>query len=410
MEVTESSVPAPNPNATIGATDNLDRMDSITAEMVAIAAELGEYEELDVGAKKIMSGWDAWEPEPVETEAAASRGRRRKVGDIIGLLVGIYGSKELFINEYRTMLAEKLLSKANYDTERETHTLELLKLRFGEMTLHSCEVMLKDFADSKRANANIKAAPAKGGATSAKDRRASEILTESPVEATIVSSLFWPAFSSEVADFKLPSEIQEHMDAYASRYHHLKAPRKMEWKPALGTVVMDVTHNDRTFEAIVNPVQASILHYFQSQSVWTANDLAKKLSISVDALRKRIVLWINFGVLVERKDERGVVYSLAEPTDNVDAMTGVHADDEHESAVASAEETAAAGMVVYEQYVMGMLTNFPSLPLDRIHNMLKMFVVEPVYDKSINDLERFLNELVAQEKLVKDGIAYAKKK
>jgi anaphase-promoting complex subunit 2 len=122
------------------------------------------------------------------------------------------------------------------------------------------------------------------------------------------------------------------------------------------------------------------------------------------------VLWINYGVLVERKDERGVVYSLAEPTDNVDAMTGVHGDDEHESAVASAEETAAAGMVVYEQYVMGMLTNFPSLPLDRIHNMLKMFVVEPVYDKSINDLERFLNELVAQEKLVKDGIAYAKKK
>ena len=29
---------------------------------------------------------------------------------------------------------------------------------------------------------------------------------------------------------------------------------------------------------------------------------------------------------------------------------------------------------VYEQYVVGMLTNLESLPLDRIHNMLKMFV------------------------------------
>ena len=408
IEIIESSVPAPNPNATMGATDNLDRMDSITAEMVAIAAELGESEELDVGAKQIMSGWDAWEPEPVETEAAASRGRRRTVGDIIGLLVGIYGSKELFINEYRTMLAQKLLTKANYDTEREMHTLELLKLRFGEMSLHNCEVMLKDFADSKRANANIKTAA--GASASVKDQRASEILTQSPVEATIVSSLFWPAFSSEVADFKLPNEIQEHMDAYANRYHHLKAPRKMEWKPALGTVVMDITHNDRTFEVSVNPLQASILHYFQTQSVWTANALAQKLSLSIDALRRRIVLWINHGVLVERKDERGVVYSIAEPTDNVDAMADVHADDEHESAVASAEETAAAGMVVYEQYVMGMLTNFPSLPLDRIHNMLKMFVVEPVYDKSINDLEQFLNDLVAKEKLMMEGSSYAKKK
>ena len=29
---------------------------------------------------------------------------------------------------------------------------------------------------------------------------------------------------------------------------------------------------------------------------------------------------------------------------------------------------------MYEQYVVGMLTNLESLPLDRIHNMLKMFV------------------------------------
>jgi len=42
---------------------------------------------------------------------------------------------------------------------------------------------------------------------------------------------------------------------------------------------------------------------------------------------------------------------------------------------------------VYEQYVVGMLTNFPSLPLDRIHNMLKMFVSEPPYDKSVHQLE-----------------------
>jgi anaphase-promoting complex subunit 2 len=91
-------------------------------------------------------------------------------------------------------------------------------------------------------------------------------------------------------------------------------------------------------------------------------------------------------------------------------MDGVHDDDEHVSGVATAEETAAAGMMVYEQYIMGMLTNFPSLPLDRIHNMLKMFVVEPVYDKTVAELEGFLLELVAQDKLAMDGSAFAKKK
>ena len=43
----------------------------------------------------------------------------------------------------------------------------------------------------------------------------------------------------------------------------------------------------------------------------------------------------------------------------------------------SAEEIEAAEMKKGEQYVMGMLTNFPSMPIERIHNMLKMFVVEP---------------------------------
>ena len=411
MEIVESSVAAPMPSETIGGADNLDRLDSITAEMVAIAAEMseGDPEDLTASQQQVLSGWEAWEPEPVETEAAASRGRRRKSGDIIGLLVDIYGSKELFINEYRTMLAEKLLGKSSYDTEREMHALELLKIRFGETSLHNCEVMLKDLADSKRTNTNIKTRPTTG-TPSARDERMSSLLSSTPVEATIVSSLFWPAFSSDTTEFKLPAEIQEHMDAYAKRYHQLKAPRKMEWKTSLGTVVMDVTHNDSTFEVSVNPLQASILYHFQFAKDWSARDLAAKLGVSDDILRKRIVVWLNNGVLIEKKDGHEVFYSLTDPSDRVDDMQGVHDDEEHVSAVASAEETAAAEMMVYEQYVMGMLTNFPSLPLDRIHNMLKMFVVDPVYDKSTDDLEAFLLELVAQDKLVMEGAAFAKKK
>ncbi len=57
-------------------------------------------------------------------------------------------------------------------------------------------------------------------------------------------------------------------------------------------------------------------------------------------------------------------------------------------------------MAVYEQFVMGMLTNFDGgLALDRIHNMLKMFVVDPAYDKSAEQLATFLGQLVADEKL-----------
>lgn len=41
------------------------------------------------------------------------------------------------------MLADRLMAKTDYDTDRDLHTLELLKLRFGESNLHQCEIMLK---------------------------------------------------------------------------------------------------------------------------------------------------------------------------------------------------------------------------------------------------------------------------
>lgn len=62
-----------------------------------------------------------------------------------------------------------------------------------------------------------------------------------------------------------------------------------------------------------------------------------------------------------------------------------------------------------ESLVVGMLTNFPSLPLDRIHNMLKMFVSEPPYDKTADQLEGFLTHLVAEEKLVLEGTQYRRR-
>ena len=39
--------------------------------------------------------------------------------DILSMLVQIYGSKELFVTEYRFILAEKLLKKVDYDTDKE---------------------------------------------------------------------------------------------------------------------------------------------------------------------------------------------------------------------------------------------------------------------------------------------------
>lgn len=45
------------------------------------------------------------------------------------MMVSIIGSKEQLVNEYRVMLAERLLNKSDYEIDSEIRTLELLKVR-----------------------------------------------------------------------------------------------------------------------------------------------------------------------------------------------------------------------------------------------------------------------------------------
>ena len=364
--------------------------------------------------------WAKWEPEPVESEAAASRGRRRGGDDELGQLVSIYGSKELFIAEYRNMLAERLLSKVGHDVDRETHALELLKLRFGEASLHKCEVMLKDMRDSKRLNGNIKAPPAVGtpAATDDKARKQTETLRSSPLDATVVSALFWPPFADEAPDFALPESMNDLLETYGERYHHLKAPRKMKWRPTLGVVQMEIMWRDVEVSVSVGPIEAALIHFFQDKARWSANELATALGVSKQTLRRKAVVWINAGVLKEEAggDDHvaghGYRLTTGADADAASAFGAAAADDSSAGgggAVASAEDQAAAGMKVYEQYVIGMLTNFPSLPLDRIHNMLKMFVSEPPYDRTSEQLAAFLAQLVAEDKVVMEGNQYKRR-
>ena len=42
------------------------------------------------------------------------------------MLVNVYGSKDLFVSEYRTLLADRILSSFNYDTEKEVIAYTLL--------------------------------------------------------------------------------------------------------------------------------------------------------------------------------------------------------------------------------------------------------------------------------------------
>ena len=66
-------------------------------------------------------------------------------------------------------------------------------------------------------------------------------------------------------------------------------------------------------------------------------------------------------------------------------------------------------MARLEPFILGMLANFDALPLDRVHNMLKMFASDPPYDNTMEQLAAFLGRLVADEKLALEGGMYRKR-
>lgn len=357
-----------------------------------------------------------WQPDPVEADPLKGSRNQRKV-DILGMIVGIIGSKDQLVNEYRTMLAEKLLNKSDYDIDSEIRTLELLKIQFGESSLQKCEIMLNDLIDSKRTNTNIKATISQPSQTSSE--MGDNPIPMDVVSATIISSNFWPPIQDEPVN--LPGPVDLLLSDYANRFHEIKTPRKLQWKKSLGTVKLELQFEDRAMQFTVAPVHASIVMKFQDQTSWTSKNLSSAIGVPVDVLNRRINFWISKGVITESPgaDSLDHVYTLVEKMADTSKNGGssgssqelLGVDEEEGRSVASVENQLRKEMTVYEKFIMGMLTNFGSMALDRIHNTLKMFcIADPPYDKSLQQLQSFLSGLVSEEKLeLRDGMYFLKK-
>lgn len=320
-----------------------------------------EFDGIDADEQAIKAA-QTWEPDNLDTDAARLT-YEQKAGDVIGMLVGIYGTKELFLKEYRSMLSDRLLTKSEYECDRELRTLELLKVRFGEGSLHSAEIMLKDITDSKRINANVQGVP--NNATPLKRRK--HLVNIENLTATIISYLFWPQLPQE-EDFSLPAEVKAMLDTYGHKYHMLKSPRVLEWKSSLGSVTLDLRIGEQDLEFTVPPFLATILLLFQDREEWSIQELANVLSVSAEFVRKKIMFWINQGVISEMKSSSGSSFVRNEKLLKTAGTPG-----EIDVSMDIDRETNDQGnMDKYEQFILGMLTNFDSLPLDRIHNMLKV--------------------------------------
>jgi anaphase-promoting complex subunit 2 len=328
--------------------------------------------------------------------------------DILAMLVSIYGSKELFVNEYRLMLADKLLANLDYNTDKEVHTLELLKLRFGEMSLRNCEVMIKDMDDSKRANANIVSTLEESAPATATTEQEKPV-----VDAAMISHIFWPTLQNE--QLKHHPRIQYKLDEFGSAYARLKNPRRLIWLNQLGTVQLqlDVVEKKGSRSVVekrdftVTPVLSTLILHFESKSQWTPQDLSNETGIPEHIIQRRMAYWVNQRVIVAiHSPGGGIIYEIAtihhqtSVSRDMDSASMMD-DDVSEGQAASAMAQEAEERDVYQSYILNMLTTLKTLPLEKIHNNLKMFATgsDHKYNMTVHQLSGFLQHLCKQERL-----------
>ncbi|XP_063990003.1 anaphase-promoting complex subunit 2 [Diachasmimorpha longicaudata] len=359
----------------------------------------GESLQLDDGSvDEENEDWEKWMPDPVDADP--SKSNQRRMSDIISMLVNVYGSQDLFVNEYRTLLADRLLSQLNYRTDREIRHLELLKRRFGENQLHYCEVMLKDIYDSKRIDGLIQTNPT---------YNAGEECSSPPkfsTSALILSAQFWPPFKEEWK-LELPKFVQNQLDKYVKTFETLKGNRTLCWKPHLGNVNLEIQLNGREIDMSVTPIHATIIIHFQEKNQWNVEELAEVIHIPPTILRRKLSFWVSQGLLKETEND---VFLLQEDSNSINRSIREHCveEEEVESAMASASDQREEELQVFWSYIVGMLTNLDSMPLERIHQMLKMFASQGpgAVECGLPELRQFLDKKVREHQLLFSGGLY----
>ncbi|KAI5288863.1 hypothetical protein KEM54_004766 [Ascosphaera aggregata] len=374
-----------------------------------ISLELSKVQSEGLVLQRAELDWNKtdWTPDPID---AAPDHKQSENPDIIGSLISLFENKETFVTELQKILSERLLGKDG-NHERERSLLHLLRLRFGDTALQSCEVMLRDIADSKQLNDAIHLDSANFNEDTVPDFFRSRIL----------SYMYWPHLPTR--DFSVPLAVQNAQQTYAHSYERVKHARKLAWVQSFGRAVVELELEDRIFRGEVTTWQAAVIFAFENQAtdrtICSRNviEISKSIKMSPALVRSACLFWTTKRVLRQlNHDTFQVLETLA--GDIVDSSKGA-APDERESdttraadaAVAEADaeaeaETTTSKMNLYWQFIVGMLTNQGVMPLNQIIMMLKI-VVPGGFPFSNEELRDFLGNMVSQGKLeIARGGAY----
>jgi anaphase-promoting complex subunit 2 len=375
--------------------ENGEPLPSDSDTLTELAVELNRHDE-DTPTNDADLDWDnmEWMPDPID---AAPDYMKSKNTDVIGSLISLFDSKEVFVKELQVSLAERLLKKKN-DYDQEVSVLEHLKLRFGSSSLQACEVMLRDVLDSRKVDNVIRQdqgmgipthslSPIKGLTT------APELESEPQFHSKILSRLFWPTLQDQ--PFSIPAPILAAQSRYEAGFESLKQSRKLTWLNVLGHVEVELDLKDRIFTDDVLPWQAAVIYAFQDESgaedvpvSCSVSQLAEKLSMSPTLVRSACIFWLSKRILHQPSsadpDTFTVLETLPDASTSASATTTAAQPAAFLAAAAevaaaqaakeAGEEERAGKLALYKQFIVSLLTNQGAMPVQRIKMMLGVVV------------------------------------
>jgi anaphase-promoting complex subunit 2 len=156
---------------------------------------------------------------------------KKNKSDIISTLVNVFGSPEKFMEQYKRMLSERKVTNNKFSIENEIKNLELLKIKFGENLLNSCDVIIKDIKESKKLNSNE--------------------LKNNLIDCLIINKNYWPFLNNNIFDINdissvykedIPEtkydiflkEVKEHINNYKKNFSKKNFSRELTLNSNLG--------------------------------------------------------------------------------------------------------------------------------------------------------------------------------
>lgn len=376
----------------------------LTPEFVKGSVQTSDEVNYNSDDENIADNWQTWLPDPIDANHDLTGSKSLRVSDIVSILVNIYESKDMFVEEYQRLLAQRLLTNFDCNLEHERRNLELLTLRFGESDLHACEVMLKDVTESERINQRINSGEIEA-----------HRFDSFPINSLILSAQFWPEklglpSIEDLSGLKLPPEVETGTDVYTKAFETIKGSRTLNWMSHLGLVQLELDFNGKKVNFSVPPIQATIIWHFQEKQSWTIDELSKEISIPPSVLRRRIALWQNKGILKEVSTDRFVLIEDERIVSSHSGANGSHMtidndfdyDLANDKVITSAQDEKEEKQTLYWSFIVNMLQNLNSLTLERIHQMLQMFAMQNTNSNELttHELRHFLDSKVREQKLV----------